>query len=124
MKRSGCGGMLLSWVVSAASAGVTAWLLPGVQLADARSAFVLAVVLGLLNALLRPVLVFLTLPVTVLTLGLFLLVLNAGMVMAAARLVNGFSVSGFWSALLFSLVMSVVSSILGALVGSDSKQRD
>lgn len=122
MKRSGCGGMLVSWAVSAASAGVTAWLLPGVQLADTRAALVLAVVLGLLNAVLRPVLVLLTLPVTVLTLGLFLLVLNAGMVMAAARLVDGFAVSGFWSALLFSLVMSVVSSVMNAVLGGDEKR--
>lgn len=124
MKRSGCSGLLVTWIVTAASAGVTAWLLPGVQLADARAAFVLAVVLGLLNTLVRPLLVLLTLPVTVLTLGLFLLVLNAGMVMAAAELVKGFSVSGFWSALLFSLVMSVVSAVLNAVVGGDDQKRD
>ena len=114
--------MLVSWAVSAASAGVTAWLLPGVRLADARAAFVLAVVLGLLNTLVRPLLVLLTLPVTVLTLGLFLLVLNAAMVMAAAHLVQGFAVNGFLSALLFSVILSVVSAVLNAIVGGEKSK--
>ena len=122
MKRSGCGGMLINWVVSAAAAGIAAWLLPGVNLADTRSALVLALVLGLLNAVLRPLLVLLTLPVTVLTLGLFLLVLNAGMVMLAARVVHGFSVAGFWSALLFSLILTIATSILDAIVGGKRKK--
>jgi putative membrane protein len=101
---------------------VAAWLLPGVQLADARSALVLALVLGLLNAVVRPLLVLLTLPVTVVTLGLFLLVLNAGMVMLAAKLVSGFVVSGFWSALLFSLIMTLATSILDGVLGRKRKK--
>jgi len=122
MKRGGCGGMLINWLVSAAAAGAAAWVLPGVRLADTRSALVLALVLGLLNAVVRPLLVVLTLPVTVLTLGLFLLVLNAGMVMLAAKLVSGFAVSGFWSALLFSLVMTIVTSILDSILGNTRKK--
>lgn len=122
MKRGGCGGMLVNWLVSAASAGIAAWLLPGVKLADARSALVLALVLGLLNAVVRPLLVLLTLPVTVVTLGLFLLVVNAGMVLLAARLVNGFSVDGWLSALLFSLILTIATSILDSALGNKRKK--
>ena len=78
----------------------------------ALSAVILAAVLGVLNIFLKPVLVFLTFPITVFTLGLFLLVINALIILLAARLVPGFRVNGFWWALLFSLLLSILTSLL------------
>lgn len=87
---------------------ITAYLLPGVTVSNFWTALVVAAVLMLLNAVLKPVLVFLTLPITVLTLGLFMLVINAGIILLADYLVPGFAVANFWWALLFSLVLTFV----------------
>jgi len=92
--------------------GVTAYVVPGVSITDIWTAVVTAVVLGILNSILRPILLFLTLPVTVLTLGLFALVINTVIVLLASKLVPGFSVQGFWAALLFSIVLAVVNWFL------------
>lgn len=116
MERRGCSGALATWVLSAAAVYLTAWLLPGVNVSGFGRALVVALVIGLLNALVRPVLVVLTLPVTVLTLGLFLLVINASMLGLAAWLLEGFSVAGFGSALLGSLVLTVVTAVLDGVV--------
>lgn len=94
-------------------------LLSGVHAPDFKTGLLVAVVLGLLNGFLRPVLLLLTLPVTVLTLGLFVLVINAGMVLLAARIVPGFTVDGFWWALAFSVVMWAVQGLLLALDGDE-----
>ncbi len=91
---------------------ITAWLLPGVHVDGVLTAIILAIVIALLNAIVKPVLVILTIPVTILTLGLFLLVINALLILLSAKLVDGFSVSGFWTALAFSLILSLTSSIL------------
>ncbi|MDE6321165.1 MAG: phage holin family protein, partial [Muribaculaceae bacterium] len=80
-------------------------------------AILLALVLGLLDVFVKPVLVFLSLPVTILTLGLFLLVINALIILLASWLVSSFQVSGFWSALLYSIIFSVVSWVLGLVFG-------
>lgn len=98
-------------------------LLSGVHAADLKTGLLVAVVLGLLNAIVRPVLVLLTLPVTVMTLGLFVLVINAAMVLLAARIVHGFVVNGFWWALAFSVVMWAVQSALLKLDGGDKSAR-
>lgn len=100
------------WIVSAIAIGVTSFLIPGVQVTIV-GAFILAVVLGLINMFLKPALVVLTLPVTLVTLGLFSLVLNALLILLAEKIVPGFTVSGFWTALLFSLVLSLVNSFFG-----------
>ncbi|MBI4053984.1 MAG: phage holin family protein [Candidatus Doudnabacteria bacterium] len=105
--------ILLKILLSALAVLVASYVLPGVRVESFTVALVVAVVLGLLNALVKPVLVVLTLPVTVVTLGLFLLVINAALVLIADRLVGGFSVSGFWWALVFSLVVSSVNWFLG-----------
>ena len=81
-----------------------------------KVSLIVAVVLGLLNTFLKPILVFFTLPVTVLTLGLFLLVINAGMVLLCDKLVDGFDVSSFWTALLLSILLSISQSILYRLI--------
>lgn len=91
---------------------ITAWLLPGVHVDGIVTAIILALVISFLNAIVKPILVILTIPVTILTLGLFLLVINALLIMLAAKIVDGFSVSGFWTALAFSLILSLTSSIL------------
>ena len=122
MQKRGCTGALATWIVSAAAVYGTAWLLPGVHVADFGRALVVALVIGLLNALVRPVLVVLTLPVTVLTLGLFLLVINAGLLQAAAWMLDGFSIDGFWSAVLASVVLTVATSLLDAVVFSKDKK--
>ncbi|MEO7191969.1 MAG: phage holin family protein [Vicinamibacterales bacterium] len=93
-----------------------AWLVPGLHLADPTSAFIAGAILGLVNVLVHPVLVLLTLPLTILTLGLFLFVVNALCLALTAALVPGFSIAGFGSALLGALVVSVVSWILNRLL--------
>ncbi len=93
-----------------------AYLLRGVHVQNITTALVVAIVIGLLNVSLKPLLVLLTLPLTIITLGLFLFVLNALMVMLAGHLVEGFQVDGFLWALLYSLILSLVSSFLNALV--------
>lgn len=112
--------ILVRLIISAIAVLVTDLLLPGVSLGDMSetngllTALLVAAVLGLLNALLKPVLILLTLPVTVVTLGLFLLVINAVIVLIADHLIDGFTVRSFWWALGFSLLLSLVSSILSS----------
>jgi len=83
-----------------------------------------AVVLAFLNTIVKPILTILTIPITVVTLGFFLLVINAFMIILAGKLVNGFHVNGFFSALLFSLVLSVCTGILNMLLGVNNKEED
>lgn len=107
--------LLIRLIISTIAVLVTALILPGVNADDFMTGLLVAVVLGLLNAVLRPLLVILTLPVTVLTLGLFVLVINAAMVLLAAKLVPGFEVRSFWWALGFSIILSVVQGFLQGL---------
>jgi putative membrane protein len=95
--------------------GIAAYILPGVRLDGVFAALVTAVILGLVNGFVRPVLFIFTLPLTIVTLGLFTFVLNALMVLLAAAIVPGFHVAGFWWALLFSLALSVLMFFLGEL---------
>lgn len=94
---------------------IAAYLLPGVVVAGFVPALVLAVVLGAINAFIKPILVVLTLPVTVLTFGLFLFVINAVLIMLASFIVPGFSVDGFWWALLFAIVLTLVNAVFDQL---------
>jgi len=89
---------------------ITSYLLPGVHLDNFITAVLVALVLAVLNAFVKPLLIILTLPITVFTLGLFLLVINAFLILLASHLVNGFQVDGFWWALLFSIILSLISS--------------
>jgi putative membrane protein len=98
---------------------VAAYVIPGVRVDSLVTAGIVAVVLGLMNTFLKPVLVILTLPITVLTLGLFLLILNAIIVSLTSMFVPGFHVENFWSALIFSIVLSIVSWFLNSLVGKE-----
>ncbi|MCS4237559.1 putative membrane protein [Myroides gitamensis] len=100
------------------------WLLPGVHVVGWTSALWVAVVMGLLNMFLRPVLVFMTLPATIVTMGLFLFVINAVIIMLSAYFVDGFQVNGFWYALLFSLILAFCQSIVnGILQNGEPRKR-
>jgi len=101
--------MLINWLLAALAIMATAYLLPGVSLSGFVPALVTALVLGLVNAFIKPVLLLLTLPINILTLGLFTLVINALLIMLVSKLVSGFQVQGFWWALVFSVVLTVVN---------------
>lgn len=104
--------LLLRWLIYSVAILITAYLLPGVQIDTFTTALVAALVLGILNAVLRPFLLLLTLPINILTLGLFTFVINAAVILLTDGLVDGFSVDNFWWALLFSLILSVISGLL------------
>ena len=108
-------GLLIRIIIIAVAAYLAARLLPGVTIPDATTAVLVALVLALLNAFVKPILVALTLPITILTLGLFLLIINIIIIYLAAYLVPGFSVDGWLSALLFSLIVAVITYILDAI---------
>ena len=110
---------LLHWVITAASLWVASRLFRGVKFADTGSLVMAALLLGFANAIVKPLLIVLTLPLTFLTLGLFLLVINALMILLVARLVKGFKVSGFWTAFFASILVSVLSFAIGAFLPSD-----
>ena len=113
-------GFLIKVLVTALAVYVADYFLDGVHISeDAKTIIIVALVLALLNTFVKPILVILTIPVTILTLGLFLLVINALMVKWASSLVEGFTVDGWWSALLFSLIVSFVSFILNAIASRD-----
>ena len=103
--------LLIRWIVNAAALMLVAYLYPGVAITSFGAAMVAALVLGLVNAVVRPILVLLTLPVTLLTLGLFLFVINALLFWLVAEVVHGFQVSGFGAALLGSILYSVITLI-------------
>jgi len=105
-------GFILKLLLTGAAAMLTAYLLPGVSIDGYMTAIILALVLAVLNAVVRPILVLLTIPVTILTLGLFLLVINALIILLADSLIAGFDTDGFFTALLFSLVLSIITAIL------------
>lgn len=108
--------IIVRWLLLATALLLVAHLCPGVAVASFWSALIAALVLGLLNTLLRPLLVLLTLPVTVITLGLFLFVINALMFYFAASLLDGFYVAGFGSALLGSLIYSLCGMVIDVAV--------
>jgi putative membrane protein len=105
--------ILKNWLVSALVIVLVAYLLPGVRVSGFLVALEVSFILGAINLLIKPLLVLLTLPITVLTLGLFVFVINAFLIMLAAAIVPGFSVDGFLSAFIFSLVLSFVNGLVG-----------
>jgi putative membrane protein len=104
--------VLLRIIISAVVAFALSYILSGVHIQSFVTALILAVVLGLLNIFVKPLLIILTLPITIFTFGLFLFVINALIILLAAKFVNGFRVDGFWWALLFSLLLSILTSFL------------
>lgn len=102
--------LILKWFISAGAILLSGYLIPGVKIANLWSALILVLILGFLNATIKPLLVLLTLPINILTLGLFTLVINALVVLLASSIVKGFEVGGFVNALLFSLVLVIIQA--------------
>lgn len=103
---------------------IAGYLLPGIHVDTFWTALLVALVLSFLNVFLKPLMVLLTIPFTLVTFGLFLLVINALIIMIAGSWVNGFGVDGFWWAMLFSVIMSLISSFMESLVKHDESARN
>jgi putative membrane protein len=108
--------LLLHWAISAVSLGIVAYLFPGIELSGLGAALVAPIVIGLINATVGFLIKMLTLPLTVLTLGIFWLIINALMLQLAAAIVPGFYVAGFWSAFFGAIALSLVSLFLRSLM--------
>ncbi|MDG2194694.1 MAG: phage holin family protein [Polaribacter sp.] len=113
---------LLKLLLTAVAVVVLATILPGIQVASYTAAIWVAFVIALLNMFVRPLLVLFTLPATILSLGLFLFVINAIIILLAGNLVSGFAVSGFFTALLFSVLLSVFRSVLFGLIKEEKRK--
>lgn len=109
--------LLIKLLLTAVAAYLSAMITPGVYIKSFGSAIIVAIVLSLLNVFIKPLLEFISIPVTLLTLGLFILVINAVIILLASYLVGSFQVSGFWSALLYSIIFSVISWLLELIFG-------
>ncbi|OEU75051.1 MAG: hypothetical protein BA869_09665 [Desulfuromonadales bacterium C00003107] len=114
-------GLFVRWLMLTVAIMAAAYLLPGIEVKGVFSAFFAAAILGILNALLRPLLLLLTLPLNILTLGLFTFVINALMLMMASGIISGFHIAGFWSAIFGSLVIGVVSWLLTSMINDQGK---
>jgi putative membrane protein len=121
-------GLLLRWLTLTVAILAAAYLLNGIEIRDFLSAFLAAAVLGILNAFFRPILILLTLPLNLLSLGLFTFVINAFLLKLASGLIPGFEVHGFWTALFGAFIITLVSSLLNALTrkeqGDSGQRRD
>lgn len=104
--------ILINWVLSAMAIFTAAYVLPGVEVDDFVTALVVAVILGVINAIVKPVILILTLPINVITLGLFTFVINALLILLVGFIVPGFVVNGFLWALIFSILLSVINVVL------------
>lgn len=109
--------LLIRILVTSGLVLLIAHFMPGVHVAGFTTALIVAIVLGLLNIFIKPILVILTLPVTIVTLGLFLLVINALIILLCTNIVGGFHVDSFWTALIFSIVLSILQSIMNGILG-------
>jgi putative membrane protein len=109
-------GLLLRWLILTVAIIIASYLLEGIHISGFFSAFFAAAILGILNALFRPVLILLTLPINILSLGLFTFIINALMLKMVSGIIPGFEVHGFWTAILGSLVISVISWLLNSFI--------
>ena len=114
-------GVLLRWLVLTAAVLTAAWLLDGIRVSGFLPALLAAALLGILNAVLRPLLIVLTLPLNILTLGLFTFVINALLLLLVSYLIPGFDVVGFWTAVLGALIISAASWLLNRFIGSGGR---
>ena len=112
---------LIKLVTSVVAIIILGEILPGVTVDTYTTAFIVAIVLAILNVLVKPLLILLTLPITIVTFGLFLLIINALMILLADNLIEGFAVSNIWAALIFSILLSILQSVLNSLVKEDKK---
>jgi putative membrane protein len=109
--------IVIQLILGGAAVIISAYLIPGVHVSSFFTAIVIAGLLALLNMIIKPILIILTIPITIVTLGLFLLAINAIIILIAAALIPGFFVDGFWWALLFSFILSLFNSLLGVSLG-------
>ncbi|MDD5008775.1 MAG: phage holin family protein [Syntrophorhabdaceae bacterium] len=109
--------LIIKWLLMATSVMIAAYLIPGVTINSFFSALFVALFLGIINILIRPVLILITLPINILTLGLFTFAINAILVLLASSVIKGFEVGGFWTAMFFSIVLSIVNYVLNGLFG-------
>lgn len=116
-------GILIRWLVNAGGLFLISYALEGIEVEGVFPALIAAAVLGIINAIIRPILLILTLPINILTLGLFTLVLNGAMLALAAQVVRGFTVSGFWSAVLGALLLSILSSVMSFFIEDIARPR-
>ncbi len=114
---------IVQLIISTLAVLISAYLLPGVHIRDNSflTALVVAAVLSFLNTVLKPIMIVLTIPVTIVSFGLFLVVINALIILLAARIVDGFTVDGFWWAMLFSFILSLVTSVLQGVKKKDEQ---
>ncbi len=115
---------LLTWLLATVSLLITAYLVPGVIIDSIPAAAVAAIVMGLVNAVVKPIITLLTLPLTVLTLGLFLLVVNGISLSLVGFFTPGVTVEGFWPAVIGAIVLSFVSSLIGKFVNQETELTD
>jgi len=111
--------LLIRILITAGLVMLIANLMTSVDVDSFTTAIIVAAVLGLLNIFIKPILVILTLPATILTLGLFLFVINGGIILLCSRLVDGFRINSFWTAIIFSVILSVCQSIVYKIIGED-----
>lgn len=114
-------GLPIRWLILTVAIMVTSYLLKGIYVSGFFSALLAAAILGVLNAFFRPVLIVLTLPINILTLGLFTFIINAALLMMVSGVISGFEVTGFWPALFGSLLISIVSSLLSSFISDRGK---
>ncbi|MBT8078128.1 MAG: phage holin family protein [Gammaproteobacteria bacterium] len=114
-------GIIVRTLIIALGLGLAKAIVPGVQIDGAFTLFVAALLLGLVNAIIRPLAILLTLPITIITLGLFLLVINAGMLGLVAAMLDDFNVSGFWSALFGAIIVSITSTLASWYIGPNGR---
>jgi putative membrane protein len=114
-------GFIIRVLVVAAGLWVASKIIPGVEITDGWALLLAALVLGIINAIVRPVVIIMTLPLTILTLGLFLLVINAAMLSLAAWLLDGMTVAGFWSAFFGAIVVSIVAWLVTWFIGGQGR---
>lgn len=114
-------GLLIRWLILTVAIMLTAYLMEGIQVSGFFSALFAAAILGVLNAFFRPILLILTLPINILTLGLFTFIINAVLLMMASGVISGFVVRGFWSAVFGSLLISIVSWLLSSFINDQGR---
>lgn len=106
---------VLKWLIASIAIVFAAMLVPGVSVASFWTALWLAIFMAVVNVILKPILILLTLPINILTLGLFTFVINALLILLASSVIKGFEIDGFWAALLFSIVLSMISYLLNVV---------
>ncbi len=114
--------LLASWLINALALYVTDFIISGISFENWQTLFVAALVIGIINTLIKPVALLITLPITILTLGIFALIVNTAMLALAAQIVPGFNIAGFWSAFFGAIVLAIVSTFLQSMIKEHPSQ--